>query len=108
MIENLKEQVARLCSDVNDGEKQAAELLRYLQYLLRDSNITKEVDKSQHYIAMNNRQMAADLTEMKRTHRELEAKYKDLVMINFNNEKKILRLNEELRLLNESLNRISG
>ena len=61
----MRTQVDKLCAEKNRGDPKAIELLKYLQYLLRDSNITQEVDRSLEFIIMNNKQMAGNLTELK-------------------------------------------
>ena len=78
IISDLRSQVDRLCAEKDRGDPKAVELLKYLQYLLRDSNITQEVDRSQQFIIMNNKQMAGDLTELRLVHQQLESKYSSM------------------------------
>lgn len=106
MIGDLRSQVDKLCTEKNHGDPKAIELLKYLQYILRDSNITQEVDKSQQFIIMNNRQMAADLTEVRLVHQHLEAKYNTLVGVNAQNEVQLDQLQNQNRELHETIKRM--
>ncbi len=106
MIGDLRVQVDRLCAEKNNGDPKAIELLKYLQYILRDSNITQEVDKSQQFIIMNNRQMAADLTELRLMHQQLEVKYNILKGVNAQNELQLEQLLKQNRELHETIKRL--
>ena len=106
IIQDLRTQVDKLCAEKNRGDPKAIELLKYLQYLLRDSNITQEVDRSLEFIIMNNKQMAGNLTELKLVNQQLESKYSSMTQINKSNELQIEKLLLQNRQLQDTIQKL--
>lgn len=107
LVVALKAKVDSLCAEKAGGSKEAAEMLSYLQKILRDSVGAQHLTEQQSEVIQTNHKIAEELVALRHLHANLEQQYSSLVKINARNEGYIDDLMEQLQEFKKGLRAVT-